>query len=487
MDRPPNVILLIFDTLRSDYLGCYARDVRTPAFESLAERGVVFESAFSTAPGTPVSHASLYTGQYPSEHGVTGQYIPLPGDRPVIADWFRRAGYDTFGITGPAKMGSDWDYDRGFADLYEHYYDMPPATSWRNLPRSLVDRRFARYFLRQLVHGGRDKTRFKFDMLRDRIEKDLSRPFYAMSNIATVHAPYDPPRPYKQEATSGFTRPRLFLTEFLLGDHGSIDDDDIRLERVMEQQAATGIGRYLADPTWLNEKEVRLLRQWYGATVAHLDDEFGRFLEYYRQELQDDTILVVTADHGEQLGEHGLWGHSYYCYDETLKVPLIVAGPGVPEGERRTDLASHVDVFDTLCDLCGIDRPATTSGDSLFGPAERDAVFMEYGERDDDAFAETAHGRFMDRAQRRRFCAGRKAIRTHDARYEFASDGTRRLFDLVRGIEHDDPSSAQTARLHDRLLDTVGESFGIWPEGDPEDREIGTQVQENLRELGYIE
>jgi len=100
-----------------------------------------------------VTHASLYTGQYPSEHGVTGQYIDLPDDVPVMASWFRDAGYDTFGITGPAKMGSDWGYDRGFDELYEHYYDMPSPTSWRNVSRSLVDRRFGRYFLRQLTKG----------------------------------------------------------------------------------------------------------------------------------------------------------------------------------------------------------------------------------------------------------------------------------------------------------------------------------------------
>lgn len=487
MGRQPNVILLIFDTLRSDYLSCYGEDVDTPAFDSLADQGVVFESAFGTAPGTPVSHASLYTGQHPSEHGVTGQYISLPDDRPVLADWFRTAGYDTFGITGPSKMGSDWDYDRGFDELYEHYYDMPSATSWRNVTKSLVDWRFGKYFLRQLVNGGREKTRFKFDMLRDRIADDLSRPFFTTANIATAHAPYDPPRPYKQEATPGFSRPRLFMTEFLLDNPGTIDDPDIRLDRVMEQQLATGIGKYLADPEWLNEKEVRLLRDWYRATVEYLDDELSRFLQFYRRELQDDTILVVTADHGEQLGEHGLWGHSYYCYDETLKIPLIVAGPGVPEGRRRSDLASHVDVFDTLCDLCGLDEPETTSGDSLFGATERDAVFMEYGERDVTAFAETAHGRFMDRAQRRRFCAGRKAIRTHDFRYELDSNGTRRLFTFPQEVEEDDPPPALMERLHDRLVDELGERFGVWPEGDPDDQNIGDQVQENLRQLGYIE
>jgi len=487
MDQGHNVILLIFDTLRSDYLGCYGSDTETAAFDSLAEEGVVFENGFGTAPGTPVSHASLYTGQHPSEHGVTGQYILLPDDRPVVAEWFREAGYDTFGITGPSKMGSDWDYDRGFDELYEHYYDMPATTSWRNITKSLTDWRFGRYFLRQITKGGRDKTRFKFSMLRDRIAEGLSRPFFTVCNVATVHAPYDPPRPYKQESTPGFSRPQLFLTEFLMNNPGTIDDPDVRLERVMEQQRATGIGRYLADDDWLNEKEVELIRNWYGTTVEYLDDEFSRFLEFYRRELQDDTVLIVTADHGEQLGEHGLWGHSYYCYDETLKIPLVVAGPGVPEGERRTDLASHVDVFDTLCDLCGLEMPGTTSGHSLFGDAERDAVFMEYGERDEDEFAGTAHGRFVDRGQRRRFCAGRKAIRTHDYRYELASDGSQRLLSVPEETELVDPPRDVRKRLHDRLLEAVSAEFGAWPEGDPDEQDITNQVQENLRQLGYIE
>ncbi|MDX1748616.1 MAG: sulfatase-like hydrolase/transferase, partial [Halobacteriales archaeon] len=78
------MIVLIFDTLRSDYLSCYGGDVATPSFESAADRGTLFESAFGTAPGTPISHASLYSGQYPSEHGVTGQYISLPDDVPVM-------------------------------------------------------------------------------------------------------------------------------------------------------------------------------------------------------------------------------------------------------------------------------------------------------------------------------------------------------------------------------------------------------------------
>lgn len=481
-----NVVLLVFDTLRPDYLAPYGADTDTPAFTELAGQGVLFESAFGTAPGTPVSHASLYTGQYPSEHGVTGQYIDLPGDDPVLASWFQSAGYDTFGITGPAKMGSDWEYDRGFDDLYEHYHDLPEPTSTRNVTRSLTDGRFRRYFLRQLTRGGREKTRFKRELLEDRIRENLDRPFFALANFATVHAPYSPPRPYKQRATPGFSRPRLFLTEYLLDDPGTFDDPEIRTERVMNAQTADGIGRYLADPDYLNEKEVEVLRRWYAATVEYLDEQFGRFLEFYRRELADDTVLVATADHGEQLGEHGLWEHSHLLFDETTQVPLVVVGPDLPGGRRRTDLASHVDFFDTLCDLCDLDAPPTTSGSSLFDGEQRDAVFMEYGERDPDDFASTAQGRHLGDDQLRRLCAGRKAVRTRDHRFEVASNGTDALYELPtqRKVPAD---PAETATLRDRLLETLGGEFGVWPEGDPDDGQVDEQVRRNLRELGYIE
>jgi len=220
--------------------------------------------------------------------------------------------------------------------------------------------------------------------------------------------------------------------------------------------------------------------------VEYLDDELGRFLEFYDRELSDDTILVVTADHGEQLGEHGLWGHSYRLYDETLRIPLIVAGPGVPEGESRSDPASQIDVFDTLCRLCGIEPPGTTSGIDLFGGDERDAVFMEYGRRDEAALAETAQGRYLDRDQLRTLCAGRKAIRTPEYRYVITSRGTDHLFGLPEQVEVDGKPAVR-ARLRERLLETLGDEFGVWPESKAGDIRVDERVVENPRELGYVE
>lgn len=484
-----NVVVLIFDTLRSDYLSCYGGDANTPAFE-LGDEGVVFESAFGVAPGTPVSHASIYTGQYPSEHGVTGQYIPLPEDVPVIAEWFRDAGYDTFGVAGPSKMGSDWGYDRGFDEFFEHYYDLPPIKSVESVRRALTDRLHRERLVRAVTKGGEPsghRTRFKFELLERNLGKHLDRPFFALCNFTTVHSPYDPPRPYKQRMTPEYSRPRLSLLEYLLNELGTIDDPEVRLERVKNVQQADGVGRYLADPSYLNDKEIQLLRDWYRASVEYLDDELERFLEFYRRELREDTFLVLTADHGEQLGEHGLWTHSYYLYDETLEVPLIIVGPDIPVGHRRKDLVSHVDLFDTLCDLCDLVPPDDTSGSSVFSDSKREMVFMEYGERDEDEFSENSdHGRYLDREQLRHFAAGRKAVRTDRYRFEMDSNGTERLFAVPEQTEIPDPPAEFTRQLRESILETLGEDFGVWPEGDPDDVRLTQRVTENLRELGYI-
>ncbi|WP_336326810.1 sulfatase [Halovenus sp. HT40] len=492
MSDHPNVVVLIFDTLRYDYLSCYGNNIHTPAFDEVANSGVLFESAFACGPGTPISHAALYSGQYPSgngvtENGVTGQHIPLPDDIPLITTWLSDRDYDTFGITGPAKMGSDWGYDRGFDELYEHYYEFPSLTSPRAILKSLKDPKFGKYFFRQLTKGGADSTRFKFDLLQDRIESRLDNPFYALVNFTTVHGPYDPPRPYKEQATPGFSRPRWNFLEYLADNRGKIDNPNVRLDRVMNAQTSDGIGKFLADPSYLNDAEIKVLRDWYTACVEYLNDEFKSFLDFYKRELQEDTILILTADHGEQFGEHDLLVHSHYLFDETLQVPLLMMGPGIPEGVRRTDLVSLVDLFDTICDLCKLDQPYSTSGQSMFGGDERDAVFMEYGTRNVDYFKKSEYARYLSDEQLLQFSAGRKGIRTDKYLFTITSNDTERLYENPEQNKIENPPENIVQPLRERLVNTLSEEFNMWPEGDSDRMRVDTQVEQNLRQLGYID
>jgi len=225
------------------------------------------------------------------------------------------------------------------------------------------------------------------------------------------------------------------------------------------------MGRYIADPDYLNSKEMSVLREWYGATVSYLNDQLANFFEYYKNELQSNTILILTADHGEQLGEHGLLGHSYKLFDETLHIPLIITGPNIPQG-RSSALISHVDLFSTLCNVCGLDNIPNSNGLHLFSDETREAVFMEYGERNVNTFInKTAHGRYLSKEEAVELTAGRKAVRTKDYRFEMTSNGKEQLYEIPQNTKISSPNIASDLRK--RLVDELGEEFGAWPEGDP--------------------
>lgn len=487
MTDRPNVLLCIFDTLRADAPSCYggAFDVRTPTIDRVASRGTMFENAFATGTFTPPSHGSLFSGQYPSGTGVLGGWPTMPESEPLLAEWLRDHGYDTFGIAGPPKMGSDTGMDRGFEGYYEVYDHVADRPSAAYLIQLMTEPLIRRDFLRTLRRGHDYFTELKFDRLRATLP-ELEPPFFAMANFTTVHAPYDPPRPYKRRATPTLSRPRIPIVEELREHTETLSDPDVRTERVLE--AADGADsvtikpRYYDDPSYLTEAELAILRAWYGASLRYLDDRLGAFLDWFERELDSDTLLILTSDHGEGFGEHGILYHGVFPHDEITHVPLIVSGPDVPSDERRHDLASLVDLFDTVCDLCDLPMSGTTDGRSLFAGDPRDAVFAERAITDirslsvaDDVSEETLHA----------FEIGRKSIRTADHRYELRSDGSEQLYALPEERPVDEPDETVLATLRDRLVATIGDEF--FDDRGDDDVEYRAGVERNLRQLGYLE
>jgi arylsulfatase A-like enzyme len=487
MKDRPNVLLLVFDTLRADALTCDdgAFPVETDAFDRVAERGTVFENAFAVGPWTPPSHGAMFSGLYPSETGFDGAWPTMPESVPLFAEWFADRGYRTYGIPGPAKMGSETGLDRGFDEYYEVYEEVAERPSLPYLRQLATDPLVRRDFLRLAGRGNDYYTEIKFDKLRDWLGNS-PEPFFVMANLTTVHAPYDPPRPYKQEATPELSRPRFGLAEELLDSPCSFADlavDDDRLFPAADGADAKSIAlRYFEDSDSLSEAELDVLRKWYAASLRYLDDRLRAFLDWLdREGLGDDTVVVLTSDHGEAFGEHDVLYHGNFLYDEVTRVPLVVAGPGVPAGERRTDLASHVDLFATLCDLCGL-NPPETEGDSLFGGTPRDAVFAAEAPsdpRDRDAASEVSEATLEE------FAVGRKSVRTVEYRFELCSDGTERLYELPDESVVADPDESVVDELRSRVVETLGSEFDDRP-GDA-DAEYSAGVERNLRELGYLE
>ena len=488
MSERPNVVLLVFDTLRADALSCYDGgeefDAATPNVDGVAARGTVFENAFSTGAWTPTAHGSMFSGRYPSKTGFLGEWPAMPDSVPLLAERFQRAGYATFGIQGPAKMGPETGLGRGFEEYYDVYSAVADRPSVEYLKQVATDATVRRDFLRLVGRGNDYYTGIRFDALRDAID-GMDRPFFAMANVPTAHWPYDPPRPYKREATPELSRPRIPLVEEFR-DAQSFDDPAVRDDRLFA--AADGRdGRsidllYYDDPDYLNDAELDVLKRWYGACVRHLDEWVGRFLDFLDlRGLTDDTLLVLTADHGEFFGEHDVLYHGNFLHDAVTHVPLIFAGPGVEAGARRDDLASLVDLFDTLCDRCDLPIPDGTDGRSLFGSQSRDAVFAEEAIFDlsDEPDADAVSTETL-----RAFETGRKSIRTAEYRFELGSDGTERLYELPDERAVDDPDSEVIDRLRERLVGALGEEFR---DDTGETAEYGEAVERNLRQLGYIE
>ncbi|WP_424017684.1 sulfatase family protein [Halorientalis pallida] len=484
----PNIILIIADTLRADILSCYGGEADTPTIDRLAEDGTIFEQAYAAGPWTPVSHAAMFSGQYPSETGVVDQ-TNVPEDIPLIATWLSEHGYDTFGIPGPSKMGAAYGFDRGFDEYFEVYTDDRPSHRSKEFYRKcLRDPTIGGPLIKNLVrrfrYGGDSHTYLKFKYLSSKIRRELERPFFGMLNTTLVHRPYDPPRPYKERAVPELQRSKWFLTERLLGLEETLELSDARVDHVLNAQGREGVARFLADPDYLTDAEFDVLKKWYVAGMEYLDTQVEQLLSSLERSGElENTIVIFTSDHGEHFGEKDQIDHlPYRLFEEVLRVPLVMNGPGIPS-DRRRDLVSLVDIFDTLCDVSSIPAPEETSGRSVFGGESRDTVFSEYGVNtiEGDGWKQGTI-EYMSEEQIDDFVQGRKCVRTETHLYVYASDGTETLYERPDETEVEDPDEELLSTLRDALFQELGHDF----QSVADETELTDDIKANLRELGYL-
>lgn len=477
--KRPNVLVVVCDTLRPDFLSPYGSELNTPFFDYLADTGTVFENAYAAGPGSSISHAALFSGQYPSTSGVGGQ-VDVPTDIPHIAEWFRNAGYQTFGMPGPSRIGSHWNYDRGFNEYLEKWVDIPSSISFEGLKQGLGDpallKPMPREFFRRLWYGDDDYASYLLDVFAMKV-KDLDVPWFAFLNVTITHGPYDPPRPYKEEMVAALDRPKFgFLDRF---GHEQIDQSGVELDHIRAIHDPAGFAKAFADDTHLSAAEIDVLRSLYSASVRYLDDQLTDLFDTLKGAGRlDDTVVVLLSDHGEYLGERGLTGHMNLHFDPCLHVPLFIMGPTVQRGERRSDLVSLVDVFPTLCELVGIEAPSNIDGRSVFLKRHRNAVFAENGFRDaPSVFNEHLPAETVNRLER-----GLKSVRTEDYLYTLDSAGEERLYERPAETEITDPDPETLTAHREQITETLGTEF---PLGTQED-DYGEAIEENLRHLGYL-
>ncbi|MFQ5746599.1 MAG: sulfatase [Gemmatimonadota bacterium] len=312
----PNVLLIILDTVRARSLSLYGHpQPTTPFLERLAERGVTFDHAFSPSPWTLPAHGSLFTGRYTNEMS-TDWRVPLDDTQATLAEVLGEAGYATAGFAAnPFNTTREAGIARGFAHFRDFRRTPRQIFEATSLGQALESLR-ARHIPNRHWYDRKDAAVVTTEFLRW-LRSTGRRPFFAFLNLYDAHKPYHPPPAFRWD-----------------GDDAAYGSD--------------------------------LLARYHRA-IAFIDRDLETMLaELGRRGELDHTIVIVSSDHGELFGEHGLWEHGNALYRQLLRVPLLVTYPGaVPEGVRVDHPVTLRDIAATVLDLTGVPPDNRIPGASL--------------------------------------------------------------------------------------------------------------------------
>ena len=350
----PNILVVVIDTLRADHVSAYGYPRRTtPTLDRLAREGVLFERAFASSSWTLASHASLITGRYCFEHGAENE--PYDGRFPTIGDELQKRGYRTAAFSANYIWFSRIrGLGKGFIRFEDYFNTVADMAS-----RTLYARKFKKYVLVPL--GVNDwPARKRAAQITDAaiawVDKNPEVPFFAFLNYFDVHDPYLPPPPYRTKFST------------LPNPGGMINDFIVRNNPKMTPQELQG------------EMDA------YDGALYYTDEQIARLLdELNRRGKLKNTMVIVTADHGEFFGEHGLFVHRNALYREAVQVPLLVHFPGsVPAGVRVSLPVSNTSIAATILELLG-KKPASgftvpslvTLWSTMSPPSEWPAPLME--------------------------------------------------------------------------------------------------------------
>ncbi len=411
-DSRPNVLFVLVDTLRADHLSTYGYGRETsPRIDALGQSGWVFENHISHAGQTVPATISMMLSKVPAEHGFLhkgpGHFSKHPpyfdSDLLLLPEVLHDANYRTGGFVANPFLMEKHNFNQGFD-----------------------------YFLHDQGRGA-VLTRAALAWI-DRSAKKSSQPFFAYLHLMDVHSPYEPPARYA----------KLFAAD----EDGSL---------VYHNGPAPDLSKPDLDFT------VAL----YDAQIRYLDDLVDELLNGLQERgLLENTVVVLTADHGDEFLEHGGLGHGTSVYGELLRVPLILSFPPLLEPGRRVEhLTQHIDLAPTLLDLLGLAQPSSFRGSNLFEPA--DLIFAENG------------------AWRATYAAGAKLIVNGDSERKELFDEADALDQ--RRLENRDLEAELQIHLDDyqRLSELFEESRA---RGESVDSSAWTEAElEQLRALGYTE
>jgi len=457
-----NLLLITIDSLRADRVGAYGYDLAvTPTIDRLAEEGTRFTEAIATSSHTKDSFPGMFSSVLPSlqgNHHVDSSYEPL-------ASVLSNAGYRTAGFHSTPMMAS-YDYHVGFdefVDLADRETKSGHSSDLLGMvPNVLLDP-LHRIVKKYAPVGGVDsvESRASAEAVTSAAKESLSpleTPFFLFVHYMDVHTPYWPPRTYVDEYANGLSEERIRELNDLLLEH----KDSIH-----------------GDPSSVSEAELSQLDDLYDASIRYVDDCIGQLLDSLEDhDLTDETLVVLTADHGEEFREHGGFFHGQKLYEELIKVPLVFSGAKIPKRTRSTQV-SHLGLMPTILDLLGVDRPSTAIGTSF-------SQLITGNEGGDEfALSETTVKRLGQDAGRVISCRHESGLKLiyNETETEWGAD-TWELYDL--NIDPGEESNLFENR-QDGTIEELRRQIAELREGDITQRGEDEEVMDRLRDLGYTD
>jgi arylsulfatase len=465
---PAPVILVSLDTVRADRLGCYGNsDGLTPSLDKFASEAVLFENAYSQATTTAPSHASLFTSRYPLEQDVGNVKPEITPEMKTLAEVLGVYGWDSAAFVAGGELSPEmgigrgfgtWQAARNFASLW---HTAPLALAWLD------------------GHTG-------------------TAPWLLFVHGYDAHVRYLKPTPYgyahadasyqglAQEAARGAGPERAATERFIDGRlHHDLQAMSTIASEEVRPRSPAGKARLLADASargplpGARDADVTLLRGLYDGAVGYVDAQFGLFMAGLAdRHLLDRAVIVVLADHGEQLGEDGIFNHCCGVTDAESHVPLLVRLPGGQGGGRRVaGLVELVDVMPTILELAGAVAPAEIRGHS-FAAALRGEPFAGR----DAAYTVGGMGMRMLGAR----AAGGRLV------YSGAPLFVPVAPEVIEAAALPGPSFSATAGLDGTAQASLRTGMGAWLRtlhlaGAPADAPLSPALRGALREHGYWE
>ncbi|RIL05821.1 MAG: hypothetical protein DCC71_09075 [Proteobacteria bacterium] len=439
----PNLLLIVIDTLRADVLSCYGGPIEAKAICGVAEDGGTVFTGFSHASWTKPSFASLLTSTLPSTHNTMAKTATLPQDLELVSEALQKHGYATGGIVANINLAPSFGFEQGY-DEY-HYLSPDYLFGAEESSSKLIFYQIGRKVALKVKPGHRVSDYYQnaetvTGVASDWLTRHKDSRFFLLLHYMDPHDPYFA-HPYRGEAIA-------------------------RVEAENPDPALAGRMRELYD------EEVRYTDEWIAELEAHL-----RSLG-----LWDDTMIVITADHGEEFFEHGGWWHGKTLYEEQIAVPMLVKWPkGRVEAPARVDdhPVRHKDVAPTLLALAGAPVPPGMQGKDLAVPYEQrsETERLHYAEEDHE-------GNVL------------RAIRTKDWKLIEANAGNPRglpeteLFEILadphekQNVAHARPEKTAELRIHAEAQRQVAASQAV--EGGAQAK-LSKEECEKLRVLGYVQ